>query len=407
MTPGTRPQDDSATEYASEDNWTGSQFSTLNDEDEQEPATIYPFDTNTRITDESATLAEYHDEGYCESDNSSTCSNTNGANNFKYICHRRFHDERIGSRMTMNGNVCGIFPKSSTLFLAFGWPPQGYLTTWRSGTITPSIVPWVWANLCNKRVLDVGTGDGGWAMAFADKYPHAYVIGIDISPIMPEYVPINLECQIGDCNKEWSFPESFYDYTHGRDLSGSFDWRELTGNVFKSLKPGGLAEFNERAIDFKIKNGTLKEGSYIGAWIYMCLVVGKRRETPFMVTNDTTLQDEMAAAGFKDIEVFQYDVRCTFSAPRFSATNLRESKVPVGSCFRSKEDKELGTLAQAILTGDVMGTILRTVTEDVGWSEQKAYAFAAELRNEILSYSAKYNVRIRRTVVTDKRPERR
>jgi tRNA1(Val) A37 N6-methylase TrmN6 len=39
------------------------------------------------------------------------------------------------------------------------------------------------------RVLDLGTGTGIWAIDFADKYPSAEVIGCDLSPIQPSWVP--------------------------------------------------------------------------------------------------------------------------------------------------------------------------------------------------------------------------
>lgn len=40
-----------------------------------------------------------------------------------------------------------------------------------------------------KDVLDLGTGTGIWAIDFADQYPEANVVGIDISPIQPTSVP--------------------------------------------------------------------------------------------------------------------------------------------------------------------------------------------------------------------------
>ena len=49
------------------------------------------------------------------------------------------------------------------------------------------------------RVLDVGTGTGIWAMDFADEYPSAVVIGIDLSPIQPSWVPTNCKFLVVSC----------------------------------------------------------------------------------------------------------------------------------------------------------------------------------------------------------------
>jgi SAM-dependent methyltransferase len=49
------------------------------------------------------------------------------------------------------------------------------------------------------RVLDVGTGTGIWAMDFADEYPNAEVIGIDLSPIQPSWVPTNCKFLVVSC----------------------------------------------------------------------------------------------------------------------------------------------------------------------------------------------------------------
>ncbi|RDW56650.1 hypothetical protein BP5796_13115 [Coleophoma crateriformis] len=52
------------------------------------------------------------------------------------------------------------------------------------------------------RVLDVGTGTGIWAIDFADEHPETEVIGVDLSPIQPNFIPPNLIFEIDDLEEE-------------------------------------------------------------------------------------------------------------------------------------------------------------------------------------------------------------
>ena len=57
-------------------------------------------------------------------------------------------------------------------------------------------------------ILDIGTGTGIWAMDAADKHPQAEVVGIDLSPIQPRWVPPNLQFEILDADIGWGFREN-------------------------------------------------------------------------------------------------------------------------------------------------------------------------------------------------------
>jgi SAM-dependent methyltransferase len=48
------------------------------------------------------------------------------------------------------------------------------------------------------RVLDIGTGTGIWAIEFGDEHPESAVIGIDLSPIQPSFLPPNVTFLVDD-----------------------------------------------------------------------------------------------------------------------------------------------------------------------------------------------------------------
>ncbi|WKT54415.1 hypothetical protein QSH57_004999 [Fusarium oxysporum f. sp. vasinfectum] len=280
---------------------------------------------------------DFDDEGCFDLDTASTTSVNTVAENFQQLFGRQYHNEGIGYHWEPNDET------RQEMWDGF------HDTLWQSGIVAVFIVSWASANRYNKRVLDVGTGTGIWAIDFADEHPDADVIGIDISPIIPNWVPPNLKFQIDDCDREWTFKESSFDYIHARDLNGSVSWREFSKEVFRALAPGGVAEFHEGPIEFRSRK-------------------------------------EMAAAGFKDITVYEYEI-------------------PIGPWPELEEGKTLGKFALAILTLDIVGSILRLAIEDFGWSEKETHVFAARVRNEILSCSTEYEIYTSRKVVVGKKPE--
>jgi methylase of polypeptide subunit release factors len=73
-----------------------------------------------------------------------------------------------------------------------------------------------------QNILDLGTGIGIWAIDMADKYPEAHIIGVDLSPIQPNWVPPNIKFEIDDVEEDWTWPRDHFDLIYSQFmLSGS------------------------------------------------------------------------------------------------------------------------------------------------------------------------------------------
>ncbi|RWA11221.1 hypothetical protein EKO27_g3913 [Xylaria grammica] len=118
------------------------------------------------------------------------------------------------------------------------------------------------------RVLDFGTGTGVWAIEFAVQHPGSDVLGTDLSPIQPEYVPPNCRFEIDDIEDEWMFSSKF-DYVHGRNMVGSIaDIPKLFKSIYDNLNPGGWIEMQDYYVKLQSVDGTL-EGTTLQRWNHM------------------------------------------------------------------------------------------------------------------------------------------
>ena len=85
----------------------------------------------------------------------------------------------------------------------------------------------------------------------AEKHPSARVTGTDLSPIQPNYVPVNCEFEIADAEDDWNYGRPF-DYIHGRALLTCFaDPRSIIQKAYDNLAPGGYLELQDGLFPFQ------------------------------------------------------------------------------------------------------------------------------------------------------------
>jgi SAM-dependent methyltransferase len=108
-----------------------------------------------------------------------------------------------------------------------------------------------------RKALDFGTGTGLWAIEFAQEYPSCDVLGTDLSPIQPLYVPPNCRFEIDDAEDDWLYTQNF-DYIHGRLLAVCFkDPATVFQKAFHSLSPRGYFEMFDFSADIRCLDDSL------------------------------------------------------------------------------------------------------------------------------------------------------
>lgn len=128
-----------------------------------------------------------------------------------------------------------------------------------------------------QQVLDLGTGTGIWAIDFAQLYPSAEVLGTDLSPIQPDYVPSNCRFEVDDAEDDWVYaPHKTFDYIHLRLMFHTFkDHRRVIDSALENLSPGGWMEWQDFYCELQCIDDTLK-GTALERWCKLYIDGGKK-----------------------------------------------------------------------------------------------------------------------------------
>ncbi|OTA98100.1 hypothetical protein M426DRAFT_326256 [Hypoxylon sp. CI-4A] len=218
-----------------------------------------------------------------------------------------------------------------------------------------------------KRVLDVGCGTGIWAIDFADQFPGTDVIGVDISPQQPHWIPPNLRFEVDDVTQPWTYEPSSFDYIHMRWLVGAIpDWTSLYREVYTALKPGGYFESKEASSSIQSDDGTVAPGSALDQWGKVFYAAGKKFGRTFAVIEENIQRKAMEEVGFEIIQEVDY-------------------KAPFGRWPVDENDKVVGQYNKLAIEQDVEGFLMYLWTKVMGWTKEEIQIYAAHLRRELRS----------------------
>ncbi|CAF3557333.1 unnamed protein product [Fusarium graminearum] len=231
-----------------------------------------------------------------------------------------------------------------------------------------------------KRILDIGTGTGIWAMEVgmyktpqggasellimvsADEHPEAEVLGVDLSPIQPGMVPLNCRFEIDDLEDDWTFKHQF-DFIFIRSMIVSFkSWPDIFSKAFENLEPGGYIEVQDNVYPLASDDGTIHNTNIL-TWSE--LMVNAANKIGRSITVASKFKSMLEDAGFIDIVEIK-------------------KKIPMNRWPKHSRYKELGTwscyMLHSSLEGISMGLLM-----GLGLTVDEMHVLLAKVRGDLLS----------------------
>ncbi|KAK4186210.1 secondary metabolism regulator LAE1 [Podospora australis] len=211
------------------------------------------------------------------------------------------------------------------------------------------------------RVLDLGTGTGIWAMDYGDEHPDAEIVGIDLSPTQPSFVPPNVSFQIDDWDDEWTYSQPFH-YIHSRMNNSSVsDWKSFVRKAYENLVPGGYFELQEFTLPL-CDDGTMKPDSALNQSMTLLGEAAAKANHAFVDLD--SLKGLLQEAGFVNVVEARY-------------------KWPSNSWPKDPKYKEIGMWNNENICNGIEGFLMAALTRALGWKKDEVDVLAAKARKDV------------------------
>lgn len=211
-----------------------------------------------------------------------------------------------------------------------------------------------------KRILDVGTGSGDWAIAMGELYPDAEIIATDITIFQSVEVPPNVVFQLDDAQEEWTYTEPF-DFIHIRGLAGAFsDWPNIYVKAFDHLKQGGFLEIAD--IGFSQVSVNIRD-SYMDVFNGACQSAAEKAGTSCGLEH--MKRNGLAAAGFANIRPVTI-------------------QVPLGTWSSDRTEHLLGKMTLIAILEGLEAVSLRHLTKEMAWKAEDVRELCERVKSEVI-----------------------
>lgn len=218
-----------------------------------------------------------------------------------------------------------------------------------------------------KHVLDVGTGQGAWAIDVADMFPKALVRGVDLFPPPNSWIPPNCVFEVDDVLQEWTWREKF-DLVHLRHGIGAFspdEWAVLYKQCYENLEPGGWFEQIEMDIRCECDDESIPADSILLTWGLRFFAAGEKLGKSLDITK--TMRTSIKEAGFVEI-------------------HEETKKWPIGPWPRDKTLKDAGMVNLQHWLAGMEGYSMHLLTrygDPAPWSKEEVLVYVAQMRKAL------------------------